>query len=64
MSICECLYLLCHNIYFVSVVVEDLFKSREPVPEMKAIYFMSPTAKVCNYNPLVIILHLDLSLNF
>lgn len=28
-------------------VVEDLFRSREPVPEMKAIYFMSPTAKVC-----------------
>lgn len=28
------------------LVVEDLFKSREPVPEMKAIYFMSPTAKV------------------
>lgn len=27
-------------------VVEDLFKNREPVPEMKAIYFMSPTAKV------------------
>lgn len=26
-------------------IVEDLFKSREPVPEMKAIYFMSPTAK-------------------
>lgn len=27
-------------------VVEDLFKSREPVTDMKAIYFMSPTAKV------------------
>ncbi|XP_066527998.1 syntaxin-binding protein 3 [Hoplias malabaricus] len=26
-------------------IVEDLFKSREPVPEMKAVYFMSPTAK-------------------
>ncbi|KAF3835425.1 hypothetical protein F7725_027983 [Dissostichus mawsoni] len=26
-------------------IVEDLFKSREPVPEMKAIYFISPTAK-------------------
>ncbi|KAG8003214.1 Syntaxin-binding protein 3 [Nibea albiflora] len=26
-------------------IVEDLYKSREPVPEMKAIYFMSPTAK-------------------
>ncbi|MEQ2224848.1 Syntaxin-binding protein 3 [Ilyodon furcidens] len=26
-------------------IVEDLFKSREPVPEMKAIYFMSPTSK-------------------
>ncbi|XP_051947863.1 syntaxin-binding protein 3-like [Xyrauchen texanus] len=26
-------------------IVEDLFKSREPVPEMKAIYFMNPTAK-------------------
>ncbi|MCI4387776.1 hypothetical protein PGIGA_G00078080 [Pangasianodon gigas] len=26
-------------------IVEDLFKSREPVQEMKAIYFMSPTAK-------------------
>uniref|UniRef100_A0A3Q3VMT2 Uncharacterized protein n=1 Tax=Mola mola TaxID=94237 RepID=A0A3Q3VMT2_MOLML len=26
-------------------IVEDLFKSREPVPEMKAIYFMSPTAE-------------------
>ncbi|KAI5609208.1 syntaxin-binding protein 3 [Silurus asotus] len=26
-------------------IVEDLFKSREPVLEMKAIYFMSPTAK-------------------
>lgn len=25
--------------------MEDLFKIREPVPEMKAIYFMSPTAK-------------------
>lgn len=31
---------------FFFSVVEDLFKSREPVPEMKAIYFMSPTAKV------------------
>lgn len=30
-------------------VVEDLYKSREPVPEMKAIYFMSPTAKVTFY---------------
>ncbi|TNN48243.1 Syntaxin-binding protein 3 [Liparis tanakae] len=26
-------------------IVEDLYKNREPVPEMKAIYFMSPTAK-------------------
>ncbi|XP_037326024.2 syntaxin-binding protein 3 [Pungitius pungitius] len=26
-------------------IVEDLYKKREPVPEMKAIYFMSPTAK-------------------
>uniref|UniRef100_A0A4W6FA99 Syntaxin binding protein 3 n=1 Tax=Lates calcarifer TaxID=8187 RepID=A0A4W6FA99_LATCA len=26
-------------------IVEDLYKSREPVLEMKAIYFMSPTAK-------------------
>ncbi|XP_062308630.1 syntaxin-binding protein 3 [Osmerus eperlanus] len=26
-------------------IVEDLFKCREPVPEMKAIYFMSPTSK-------------------
>ncbi|XP_005805273.1 syntaxin-binding protein 3 [Xiphophorus maculatus] len=26
-------------------IVEDLFKSREPVPEMKAIYFMTPTSK-------------------
>nr|XP_046248136.1 syntaxin-binding protein 3 [Scatophagus argus] len=26
-------------------IVEDLFKSREPVLEMKAIYFISPTAK-------------------
>ncbi|XP_027016064.1 syntaxin-binding protein 3 [Tachysurus fulvidraco] len=26
-------------------IVEDLFKNREPVLEMKAIYFMSPTAK-------------------
>ncbi|KAM7013148.1 syntaxin-binding protein 3 [Tautogolabrus adspersus] len=26
-------------------IVEDLYKIREPVPEMKAIYFMSPTAK-------------------
>ncbi|XP_062870954.1 syntaxin-binding protein 3 isoform X2 [Trichomycterus rosablanca] len=26
-------------------IVEDLFKIREPVPEMKAIYFISPTAK-------------------
>lgn len=26
-------------------IVEDLHKSREPVPEMKAIYFMSPTVK-------------------
>uniref|UniRef100_A0A8C5CWQ6 Syntaxin binding protein 3 n=1 Tax=Gadus morhua TaxID=8049 RepID=A0A8C5CWQ6_GADMO len=26
-------------------IVEDLYKSREPVPEMKAIYFMSPTSK-------------------
>ncbi|XP_028823718.1 syntaxin-binding protein 3 isoform X2 [Denticeps clupeoides] len=26
-------------------IVEDLFKSREPIPEMKAIYFMTPTAK-------------------
>ncbi|KAM9445042.1 syntaxin-binding protein 3 [Clarias gariepinus] len=26
-------------------IVEDLFKSREPVKEMKAVYFMSPTVK-------------------
>ncbi|XP_017275872.1 syntaxin-binding protein 3 [Kryptolebias marmoratus] len=26
-------------------IVEDLFKNREPVPEMKAIYFMTPTSK-------------------
>ncbi|XP_015248792.1 PREDICTED: syntaxin-binding protein 3 [Cyprinodon variegatus] len=26
-------------------IVEDLFKIREPVPEMKAIYFMTPTSK-------------------
>ncbi|CAJ1061144.1 syntaxin-binding protein 3 [Xyrichtys novacula] len=26
-------------------IVEDLYKAREPVPEMKAIYFMSPTAE-------------------
>nr|XP_020513609.1 syntaxin-binding protein 3 [Labrus bergylta] len=26
-------------------IVEDLFKTREPVPDMKAIYFMSPTAQ-------------------
>ncbi|XP_030642173.1 syntaxin-binding protein 3 [Chanos chanos] len=26
-------------------IVEDLYKSREPVPEMKAIYFMTPTDK-------------------
>ncbi|XP_056589163.1 syntaxin-binding protein 3 [Triplophysa dalaica] len=26
-------------------IVEDLYKSREPVPEMKAVYFMTPTAK-------------------
>uniref|UniRef100_A0A667X6F9 Syntaxin binding protein 3 n=1 Tax=Myripristis murdjan TaxID=586833 RepID=A0A667X6F9_9TELE len=26
-------------------LVEDLYKSREPVPEMKAIYLMTPTAK-------------------
>ncbi|ROL53987.1 Syntaxin-binding protein 3 [Anabarilius grahami] len=26
-------------------IVEDLYKNREPVPEMKAIYFMTPTAK-------------------
>uniref|UniRef100_A0A8D3CEB4 Syntaxin binding protein 3 n=1 Tax=Scophthalmus maximus TaxID=52904 RepID=A0A8D3CEB4_SCOMX len=26
-------------------IVEDLYKIREPVPEMKAIYFMPPTAK-------------------
>uniref|UniRef100_A0A667XDR0 Syntaxin binding protein 3 n=1 Tax=Myripristis murdjan TaxID=586833 RepID=A0A667XDR0_9TELE len=26
-------------------IVEDLYKSREPVPEMKAIYLMTPTAK-------------------
>lgn len=32
--------------WFLFSVVEDLFRSREPVPEMKAIYFMSPTAKV------------------
>uniref|UniRef100_A0A8C5F028 Syntaxin binding protein 3 n=1 Tax=Gouania willdenowi TaxID=441366 RepID=A0A8C5F028_GOUWI len=25
-------------------IVEDLYKSREPVPEMKAIYFMTPTS--------------------
>lgn len=36
----------CYNNIFFLLVVEDLFKSREPVPEMKAIYFMSPTAKV------------------
>uniref|UniRef100_A0A3Q0TC90 Syntaxin binding protein 3 n=1 Tax=Amphilophus citrinellus TaxID=61819 RepID=A0A3Q0TC90_AMPCI len=27
------------------ITVEDLYKSREPVPEMKAIYFMTPTSK-------------------
>uniref|UniRef100_A0A8C2ZQD8 Syntaxin binding protein 3 n=1 Tax=Cyclopterus lumpus TaxID=8103 RepID=A0A8C2ZQD8_CYCLU len=32
-------------------IVEDLYKNREPVPEMKAIYFMSPTAKVCPHSP-------------
>ncbi|XP_065142596.1 syntaxin-binding protein 3 [Paramisgurnus dabryanus] len=26
-------------------IVEDLYKNREPVPEMKAVYFMTPTAK-------------------
>ncbi|XP_072245104.1 syntaxin-binding protein 3 [Leuresthes tenuis] len=26
-------------------IVEDLYKNREPVPEMKAIYFMTPTSK-------------------
>ncbi|XP_077060739.1 syntaxin-binding protein 3 [Siphateles boraxobius] len=26
-------------------IVEDIYKNREPVPEMKAIYFMTPTAK-------------------
>lgn len=26
--------------------MEDLYKNREPVPEMKAVYFMTPTAKV------------------
>ncbi|XP_043080842.1 syntaxin-binding protein 3 isoform X4 [Puntigrus tetrazona] len=26
-------------------IVEDLYKNREPVPEMKAIYFMTPAAK-------------------
>uniref|UniRef100_A0A1A8FNT7 Syntaxin binding protein 3 n=1 Tax=Nothobranchius korthausae TaxID=1143690 RepID=A0A1A8FNT7_9TELE len=26
-------------------IVEDLYKIREPVPEMKAIYFMTPTSK-------------------
>ncbi|XP_064188153.1 syntaxin-binding protein 3 [Anguilla rostrata] len=26
-------------------IVEDLFKNREPVPEMRAVYFISPTAK-------------------
>lgn len=35
--------------------MEDLFKNREPVPEMKAIYFMSPTAKVCHYNHIFLI---------
>uniref|UniRef100_A0AAZ3QBU8 Syntaxin binding protein 3 n=1 Tax=Oncorhynchus tshawytscha TaxID=74940 RepID=A0AAZ3QBU8_ONCTS len=29
-------------------IVEDLYKSREPVLEMKAIYFMTPTAKLFN----------------
>ena len=39
----------CIDFDFLSVV-EDLYKSREPVPEMKAIYFMSPTSKVTFYN--------------
>uniref|UniRef100_A0A8C5EXN5 Syntaxin binding protein 3 n=1 Tax=Gouania willdenowi TaxID=441366 RepID=A0A8C5EXN5_GOUWI len=35
-----------HFLFFLFfLVVEDLYKSREPVPEMKAIYFMTPTAK-------------------
>lgn len=35
------------SIFLLVAVVEDLYKSREPVLEMRAIYFMTPTAKVC-----------------
>uniref|UniRef100_A0A7N8X122 Syntaxin binding protein 3 n=1 Tax=Mastacembelus armatus TaxID=205130 RepID=A0A7N8X122_9TELE len=38
-------------------IVEDLYKNREPVLEMKAIYFISPTAKVCSFIPVMIKLH-------
>lgn len=31
---------------FYFVVVENVYKNREPVPHMKAIYFITPTKKV------------------
>lgn len=34
----------CDSLYFV--VVENVYKNREPVPHMKAIYLITPTKKV------------------
>lgn len=38
-------YLLIQNYLFL-LVVENIYKNREPVRQMKALYFISPTSKV------------------